>query len=166
VKNIAKIHNPGSCITLITDRSVNTPPNPTGRSITLFCKKMTIEMRHRYELIAYTAVATFGSYWCYNQHCWYGHVVHNLIPTDKIMPWIGDAIWLFALCAAMVIGLKGRFNGARPMGIALLFLVACMFVFRSPLGLLSALFLTILTVVQLFELIRAQNKREAEQAAP
>jgi len=123
---------------------------------------MSAEFKHRLELIAFTAIASFGAFWCYDRHyyCMCGHLAHG--SHERVRPWIEDGIWLFALVAAAVVGVRGRFNGARSIGIVCSVLILCIAMIRIPLSLFGAMILAILTLVQGWELLTFRKKRKAE----
>lgn len=126
---------------------------------------MSFATKSRLELIVLTLVACIGAFCCYGSHyCTCGHLAHGR--HENFQFWIFDSLWLFALVGSAVVGLRGRFPGARRVGMACSILVVLMIVARSPLALVSILILGILLVVQVVELLGAliRNKR-AEQAA-
>ena len=118
------------------------------------------DRKHRLELITYSTVASLGAFWCYVHHFWHGHLDH--ISHERLRPWIEDGVWLFALCAAAVVGMSGRFMGARSIGIVCSVLIVCMVAVKSPLGLIGAMILAILSIVQVWELLTTKKKPEAE----
>lgn len=95
---------------------------------------------------------------------WCGHVEHS--SHDRIESWILDSIWIFALCGVAVVGIRGRFYGARPIGIICVLLIFLMAILRMPLGYLGGAILVILSLVQLVELaLHIVRRNKAEQAS-
>jgi hypothetical protein len=68
---------------------------------------------------------------------------------EHIGPWIIDGIWLFALVAAAVVGLRGRFSGARPTGVICAAVILTMATAGTLGNLLFGLVLAILVLGQL-----------------
>jgi hypothetical protein len=130
-----------------------------------FCKKMSREIKDRIELLVMTVVAAVGMSICKEQHMWCGHMACST--HDDIKSWVFDSYWIFALCGVAVVGLKGRFKGARPIGIISGLLIILMAIGRTPLGHLGASILAILALVQLVEsTLHLKRNKSAEQAAP
>jgi hypothetical protein len=126
---------------------------------------MTREIKDRFELLIMTIVAAVGMYLCKERHMWCGHMACST--HDEIESWVFDSFWIFSLCGAAVVGLRGRFKGARPVGVICSFLIILMAILRTPLGYLGALILAILALVQLVEsTLHLRRKKSAEQAAP
>ena len=127
---------------------------------------MPSELKSRLELLALTGVASAGAFLCSGSHyCGCGHLAHG--QHARMEPWILDGIWLFALAATAVVGIGGRFHGARPVGIVSALLVVCIAASRSPLYGLDALVLFILFFVQVWELFTFMTKQpKSDEAVP
>jgi hypothetical protein len=123
---------------------------------------MSREIKNRLELLVMSGVAAVGMFICKEQHMWCGHVEHS--SHDRIESWIFDSIWIFALCSVAVVGTRGRFYGARPIGIICALLILVTAVIRTPLGYLGGSILAILAFVQLVELaLHILRRNKAEQ---
>jgi hypothetical protein len=112
---------------------------------------MLSEFKNRIELLSMTGVASVGMYLCKQAHNWCGHVQHS--SHVRIESLAFDSIWIFALSGVAVVGIRGRFRGARPIGIVCAFIIAVMALTQSTLDLLGAIVLAILVLVQLVELL-------------
>lgn len=122
---------------------------------------MLPDLKDRVELLAMTGVACVGAFLCSSRHfCKCGHLAHGR--HEMIEPWIIDEIWLFALVGAAVVGIKGRFDGARPIGITSSLMIVLIVISRSPLFGLGALVLFILFFVQIWELLTRINKHRKD----
>ena len=126
---------------------------------------MSPEIKNRLELLVMSGIASVGMFVCQEWHMWCGHLEHS--SHDRIESWAFDSIWIFALSGVAVVGIRGRFNGARPIGIICALLIVAMAALRFPLGILGGLVLAILTIVQLMGLVVClKTRQEAEKAAP
>ncbi len=112
---------------------------------------MSSEIKNRLELLVMTGVASVGMFLCKEAHNWCGHLHHSSHVRIESLAY--DSIWIFALCGVAVVGIRGRFKTARPIGIICAFLIVVMALMRETLGLLGALVLAILFLVQLVELL-------------
>jgi uncharacterized membrane protein len=123
---------------------------------------MSREVKDRIELLIMTIVASVGMSICKERHMWCGHLACS--KHHEIGSWVFDSYWIFSLCGIAVVGLKGKFNGARSTGVIATILILLMILLRTPLGHLGALILAILAMVQVVEFtLYLKRRREADQ---
>ncbi|WP_411825567.1 hypothetical protein [Luteolibacter sp. AS25] len=127
---------------------------------------MTQGLKHRLELITFTAIACIGAFYCSSRHfCNCGHLAHGSHKSSEA--WIVDGIWLFSLVGVAVLGIRDRFHGARPIGIMGALLVVVIAISKSPLDGLDAFVLFILFSIQAWELVKfiLKQRRETKKVA-
>jgi|GEM_PF-4993181 hypothetical protein len=109
--------------------------------------------KHRLELLLFTFVACIGAFIRGLEHRHWGWGPNLSKYREHIIPWIVDVTWLFALVAAAVVGLRGKFSGARPVGVICAVIVVTMGLAGTMGILLYGVVLAILVLVQFIELI-------------
>ena len=120
----------------------------------------TIHNRSRQlEVTIYCAIAAFEFIYCTSNHnCNCGHLRHG--SHEQYTPWIIDGIGLFALIAACVVSIRGRFPLSKITAIVCGLLVVLMFIERVPCGVVGSIFLIPISVFHFISHYRASGREE------